>query len=40
MKGPMTPGAVEWYAPQDNAGAPSSSGVCDPDGNRVELWQA
>jgi catechol 2,3-dioxygenase-like lactoylglutathione lyase family enzyme len=33
-------GAVEWYTPQDNAGAPSSSGVCDPDGNRVELWQA
>ena len=33
-------GAVEWYAPNDNPGAPRSSGFWDPDGNRVELWQA
>jgi PhnB protein len=33
-------GAVEWYAPNDNPGAPRSSGLQDPDGNRVELWQA
>jgi predicted enzyme related to lactoylglutathione lyase len=33
-------GAKEWYPPQDNAGAPRSSGLNDPDGNRVELWQA
>lgn len=33
-------GAIEWYAPSDNPGAPRSSGIWDPDGNRVELWQA
>ena len=33
-------GALEWYAPTDNPGAPCSSGLRDPDGNRVELWQA
>ena len=33
-------GAVEWYAPNDNPGSPRSSGFWDPDGNRVELWQA
>jgi predicted enzyme related to lactoylglutathione lyase len=33
-------GADEWYPPQDNPGAPRSSGIEDPDGNRVELWQA
>ncbi len=33
-------GATEWYPPHDNPGAPRSSGIHDPDGNRVELWQA
>jgi catechol 2,3-dioxygenase-like lactoylglutathione lyase family enzyme len=33
-------GAREWYPPHDNPGAPRSSGLEDPDGNRVELWQA
>jgi catechol 2,3-dioxygenase-like lactoylglutathione lyase family enzyme len=33
-------GAGEWYRPQDNTGAPRSSGVLDPDGNRIELFQA
>jgi predicted enzyme related to lactoylglutathione lyase len=33
-------GAVEWYPPSDNPGAPRCSGFWDPDGNRVELWQA
>lgn len=33
-------GAGEWYPPQDNSGAPRSSGVHDPDGNRIELFQA
>jgi predicted enzyme related to lactoylglutathione lyase len=33
-------GASEWYRPQENPGAPRSSGLLDPDGNRVELWQA
>ena len=33
-------GAAEWYPPNDNSGAPRSSGVRDPDGNRIELWQA
>lgn len=33
-------GAGEWYPPQDNSGAPRSSGLHDPDGNRIELFQA
>jgi PhnB protein len=33
-------GAGEWYPPQDNTGAPRSSGLHDPDGNRIELFQA
>ena len=33
-------GATEWYPPQDNGGAPRSSGIHDPDGNRIELFQA
>jgi catechol 2,3-dioxygenase-like lactoylglutathione lyase family enzyme len=32
-------GAGEWYPPHDNTGAPRSSGVQDPDGNRIELFQ-
>jgi PhnB protein len=36
----LAAGAVEWYPPTDNPGAPRSSGFWDPDGNRVELWQA
>jgi PhnB protein len=33
-------GAREWFAPMHNAGSPRSSGVKDPDGNRIELVQA
>ncbi len=33
-------GAGEWYPPQENTGAPRSSGLHDPDGNRIELFQA
>ena len=36
----LAAGAHEWYPPQDNSGAPRSSGIEDPDGNRVELFQA
>ena len=36
----LAAGAQEWYPPQDNPGAPRSSGIEDPDGNRIELFQA
>ena len=35
----LAAGATEWYPPQDNPGAPRSSGVHDPDGNRIELFE-